>query len=306
MKKKEKVENLEETKIKEEPLEKHCCSGECERHKAKKSNCFITILIVIILVFCIGLGVGAFALKDEQDKCITQEVKDNDKSSTQNKEDSNEIDADKGAYKEILKKIDDLSKIEHLSRNISNVNELTNQELLQFALNYVEINDDDSFSLEEINEIINSYFGRIIDGEDIKCLTLNNSEVVYFFDEDTNKFNKNEEHSGHGGGDGTPYVLNRIVDFTYDGSKYVVEVKKAFSIVPDTGFATNFYRTYKDLKDGKNKLFDVDIIESVDGKLYVYPWQEFEKIADDKLVTYEYVFEYNDDELVLVSYKIGE
>lgn len=121
---------IEENKIMEEPLEKHCCSGECEYHKVKKSNYFITILIVVILVFCIGLGVGTFALKDEKDKCITQEVKDNDKSSTQDEEDSNEIEADKGAYKEIVKKIDNLSKIEHLSQNISSVNELTNQELL--------------------------------------------------------------------------------------------------------------------------------------------------------------------------------
>lgn len=214
-----------------------------------------------------------------------------------------------GSYQDIVRRIDYLSEIEYINRDINNVSELTNQELLKFASLYVEKNKNDfSFTLENVNKVLKSYFNRTIDeGEDIKCLVTREPEFVYLYDSSKKTFKLNEKHSGHGGGHfGDLLVLNRIIDYKIEGSKYIVKVGKAFSTLPDTGFPDKFYRTYDDLEKEKNVLFVADIYESEDGEAYSFPLENFNNFPDDKLAIYEYIFEYKNGEYILVSYKIGK
>ena len=89
-----------------------------------------------------------------------------------------------GSYQEIVRRIDYLSEIEYINRDINNVSELTNQELLKFASLYVEKNKNDfSFTLENVNKVLKKYFNRTIEeGEDIKCLVTSEPEFVYLYD----------------------------------------------------------------------------------------------------------------------------
>ena len=223
---------------------------------------FVSIVILAVTFLCVGLGIGAFVLNNNStDKCSSSKeniLNDNEveENTNVNKEDTNINVEYKSSYEMILDKVNDLSKIEHLNRNINNVSELTNQELLQFAINYLKT-DGNEFTLDQINEIINEYFGRTIEGEDIYCLVVE-EEVVYYYDESTKIFKHNTEHSGHGGGDDTPIVLNRIIDIDFKDSEYIVKVKKAFTANIDVGISTDYYRTYSDMTNKKNLLFRTD------------------------------------------------
>lgn len=266
------------------------CTCGCNCKKMKKSTYIIFYVIGLILFLCIGLGIGAFVLGDNK------ESNSNDTNNGQFESES--------SYGRIMKRIDELSYIEYVNKNINSVNDYTNQELLLFATNYVD-HSDNKFSLDEVNEVVKSYFGRTVEGEDIYCLVefVDGKEVAYFYDKDSKMFTYNDEHNGHGSvGTDDLYILNRVVDYHYDGSKYVVKVKKAFSEKPDTGPVRGaFYRTAE--FDDDNVAFESEIIWDTDDNCYSFPEAEFMKVEDDKLVTYEYVFEYKDENYILNSYK---
>lgn len=286
----------------------------------KKKSRVGLIVFIIIWVFLLGGVLGMIFAKNtfKGNRCndtvlnaglAGQSALGNICNCEKGENSNNDKNSNDGSYQEIVKRIEYLSKIESINRDINNVSEFTNQELLQFASHYVEKNKNDfSFTLENVNKVLKTYFNRTIEeGEDIKCLVTSETEFAFLYDSSKKTFKINEKHSGHGGGHFDDLlVLNRILDYKIEGSKYIVKVGKAFSTIPDTGFADKFYRTYNDYIREKNVLFEAEIFEDADGGVYSFPLEAFNGVPNDKLVTYEYTFEYNNGEYILVSYKIGK
>lgn len=297
MKKKEKLEDLEETRIIERVEEKHCCSGNCDcerKHFNNGESLFYKILFVLLAVFAlfvVGLGLGGYlTLKDNQDDLTTEK----DEVATDSKV-SYEVDVN--YFEDLINKYE---VIDFANKSFDSTEEINEDVLLEFALNNLE-NKGDSFSLEEVNKLLNDSFGVTIDGKDIPCDVCPNA--LYKYDADKKIFvlvktEDGDEVHAHGGGQ---YInsINKIVSVaTDDNVTYTIKVNKVFG----TGISvtTDYYASYGDAVKEKNVLYENTDEEAVGELTFNFDNNR------DKLLTYTYVFEKVNDNLVLKSYKIGE
>lgn len=293
MKKKEEI-------LKEENVHEEClCKGKC---KNKVERTLILVLFLLLGGFIGGVITGGAVLffGQDDDKCV--EVKENlDKEETENNDNQ---ETEKWVYvsdyEKIEQRIEDLGRIEQVSRNINDVKDFTNQELLLFAidrLGYSEVH-----TLKEVNEVTQSYFGLDVEPEDVNCHFSPDEAPLFLYDEKKKEFVPNEEHGAHGLGSYYADILNRIIDVDVKDNVYTVKVKKAFGHTQDTGPATTtFYKTYKDMDELKNPIMDYKWETYEDVENYM-PEVDFNNLDSDKMLTYTYVFEKVDEEFILVSY----
>ena len=280
------------------------CNKECDNRKYY-IKVFVATLVLIV-VFFVGFIIGSYLLyndfKEEIDGKET-EYKCNDQSNNENKNEVNEEnEVYVGDFEKIKMRIEDLGRIEQVSRNINSVEDFTNQELLLFALDYLGYSD--VHTLEEINSVTQTYFGIDVEPENINCHFSTDELPLYLYDENKKAFVPNEEHGGHGLGSYYSYILNRIVKLEVKDNIYTVEVKKAFGRCQDVGPVTTFYKTYKDMDELKKPIIDFNGEKDEEFENY-YPEVDFNSLDNDKLITYTYVFKKVDEEFILVSYTFG-
>ncbi len=301
MVKKKEVNDKEENLVVEK-------TSNCEECKCKKNNvekASYSVVFVILFGFCtfvLGLGIGAvLTLKDNDlDKIETLEKEEQNNETT---EENKELKVDE---KLIMELILSLSLLEPKGQSFT-AEELTNSELLEFATEYrgMEKESNDSFTLEELNVVTKKIFGREVTGANVLCLINPGSEITiesfkYIYDKENKVFNRNEEHGGHGGGGYYPNVFNRIVSIDNKDNTYTVKVKKVFAVYPDTGPASGYFKTYNEifLEDSK-PVFEYEFYD--DGTMFDEE-KAFDKVPDEDLITYTYVFEVIDNNLVFKSY----
>lgn len=264
--------------------------------------------LVAFIFLLIGLVVGGFLTikevnqKDKDELKCDEKIDDKKDKDVKVKNESNNIE-NTSDIDLIMIRIQELAHIEQVNRNINDVSELTNQELLLFAVD--SLGYEDSIKKSEIEDIIEKYFGRSVVFENINCHYGDEVEPpLYLYDSKKEEFVKNEEHGAHGIGDYYADILNRLVEYKVDGNLYVIRVKKAFAMKHDTGFPVTYYKTYEDAHNGENVLFELKI-DSYEELENYNPEDDFNNIANDDLVTYEYVFEKNGNNFILKSYRIG-
>lgn len=265
------------------------------------------LITVIIAILCLAIGFGGSYMLLKDNKCNTKECeekKSNKQEESDNKKEETPIDTTD--YEQLLDKINKMSTLEYLNKNFS-VNDLSNLEMLNFALNFIDERYDKEFSIDKINEVTKKYFGKEVTGEDVPCEECVDVKL-FLYDKDKKVFKYNDEHGGHGiSGIHKPNIINRIVQIKNDGNKYTVLVKKAFCVMRGhTGYCTAYHKSYDDALDGNNTLFDIKLEENeaLDEAIeYYHPEAEFNKISNDTLNTYTYTFEKNDNnEFIFSSY----
>ena len=298
-----KKEILEEKKYNCEKNDDCTCDDNCtfENHcKCSEKKYYLKVFVVSIigvLLFLSGLIVGALLLFNNElmeDSC-TKDIKCEEKDNV-DYEDPDDI----SDYDMIVKRIHELGAIEQVSRNINSVKDFTNQELLLFAVNYLGY--DDSYTLQEINDVVNRFFGTNIKPENVNCHSSADNIPILLYDKDKKIFISNPEHDGHGIGGYYSYVLNKVVSYEIRDNIYTVKVKKAFGATQDTGPITTFYKTYKEMAELGTPIIDFKF--NTDEDLIDYePEVYFNNLSNDKMLTYTYVFEKVDSNFVLKSYK---
>lgn len=270
---------------------------------------------VALLCLCVGiLGTYTFMCKDKCDVKSDEKQNEVDKKDDPNEKEENKVNEEEVSslsdYDQLVKRIDELSKIEYFNKSFK-VEELSNYELLVIVPQNIKDAYAYGFSLEDANKVTKKYYGLEVAGEDIFC-EADETLKEFIYDADKKYFTYNNEidvaHSGHGvEGKYNPSVLNRIIDIKVQDNLYTVEVKKAFNIATGhTGYFMDYYRTYADALNKRNVLFDLEArnSEELTQKINGYFAEvEFNNIANNSLVTYTYEFEKQEDNnFILKSY----
>lgn len=267
----------------------------------------LTILIVIISLF-LGIFIGIILEK----KVLNNSNDINDLDNNQNNEviDNNEnLDNND---EEIRKQVEEIvsNELDQLLPKKS-LNELTNQDKLQTIL-YIYASEN-SYS-----EIINKEVLETI----FKNSSLRNLEIEYtdiYFDhmlQDTNeKFYEIQDniYKKIGGGHGASQlntIYKEVTDYKKNENKITISYKFAFYTVLGEGpNPINLYYTYEDALNDKNKIISYepsDYLTAEDASGYITAFNaaknyDFSKLLD-KLDTYTYTFEINNNDIVLVDF----
>lgn len=280
-----------------------------------KNSGILICIFVALLCLCTGiLGTYTFMCKD---KCETvsenkQNEEEKEGNNTESKEEGNKEEESSylSDYERLVKRIDELAKIEYFNKNFK-VEELSNYELLTIVPQNIKDAYSYGFSLEDANKITKKFYGVEVTGEDIFCEADENvKEFIYDALKKYFVYNNDIEgaHSGHGvEGKYNPSVLNRIVHIDVQDNLYIVEVKKAFNIATGhTGYFTDYYRTYADALNKQNVLFDLELPNGakINDEINNYFVEaEFNSIDNNRLVSYTYEFEKREDNnFILKSY----
>lgn len=253
------------------------------------------LLIVLLVLVMTGIGVGTYFLgrNSIEVKDCEKKVETEDKDENLNNENLGNDEFYYVDYDEIEKVIESYSYLTAMNKSFNSVDEIEVDDLVHFAVRHIENRESyDYFTLDEVNTVLEKYFDfSLEDGKDIKCDVCDNN-IFWYYDADSKRFSsKNDDSHAH---EGSCYGdLTRIISITNDEeNKYVVLTKKAFGCNP---YVISTYYASLD-EDGSEP-----VLEFYGDPLFTEA--EFNNVPNDKLNTYEYVFELVDNRLVLKSFK---
>ena len=161
---------------------------------------------------------------------------------------------------EVVKMQDKLNDYLYFANNFDkgNVDEISNQELLLFALHKIgEFKEE--IPKEEIEDIVETYFGSNVklEHEDILCVVEN--IALYNFKDD--KYVLNESHPGHGGSSytgGDVHIISGDVDLK--NKEYIIKGRILYTLEGLTGINvdTRFYKSVEDI-ESNNPIINNDL-----------------------------------------------
>lgn len=308
--KEKKAKEIKETKEVEVKEEHECaCGKDCKCKKGRVGRVFFVVGLVIVLCavfFAVGMVSGAKFIYDGD---MMEEV---DKEDKEDKEEKTENIKD--IENDLLKRVEELYILDTYNRSFESTDNLLNIELLHFGFTKaLGENWDEStvVTLDEINKVVQHYFGKTVTGENIPCdinaVGQNGWEAshpaMFVYNEKDKNFTYNPNHGGHGG---YGYdVLNRIVKVEeIEDNVYTIEVKKAFAM--SEFFFADYYPTYQDAYERTNRLFGMDECDDYTVMCDDYdPTEDFKNTPDSKLMSYKYTFEKVENNYILKDYRIG-
>ena len=204
----------------------------------------------------------------------------------------------------LMKEIDDLEYLDYYAKSFK-VNELTNQEVLQFIFYLYKDNIANDINFSSLEEYLGNYLDFPLEPENILCNThfniLGGSDYLYLYSIYDDTYSLNENHNYHPKNGFGSDVFNKYVSGKVEGDKYIVRVNKAFSSIlnENRSYNESFYRSYNEASSKENKLFDATYNGSYNKNIL----KEME--AFDDLYIYEYTFKKVNDKYLLVSYEIN-
>jgi len=234
----------------------------------------VIIVLLLLLVVC------SCSLKDEE-VSNEEEVRD---LTTQEIEDLTAI-------------VEDLKYLDYYEKSFETI-ELSNQEVLRFIFDlYTTKNDSLDVTFTELEEALESYMDFPLEPENILCEThfniLGKSDYLYLLDIDTWKYYLNDKHESHSTLGFRTEVYNYFVSGEVVNNKYVVTFYKVFgSLYSEDGIYYFNYTEAANRVDG--------IVLSSDEQI-----QELFLNKDERLQSFTYTFEKDDDNYLLVSYAIN-
>lgn len=254
-----------------------------------------------IAIFIIGLALGGVGSLAFFSKILFKEVEKNDKKETESQIETISCEE----QNEIEELIDKLSYIDELGRNIKNIDDLTEDELVELAIKNIELKDD-MYQGKEIREFIKNSTGREIDLKGSKIYDHLCDTAFMIFDENKDAFIFNEEHGGHGG-IGLE-IINRITDIKKENDIYTVTVYKMFSEYTQF-FYERYYKSIEDVKSETNEIYTLKITPDLEGETSIPQVEDMNKVINsmdlNKLTKYTYELKKENNNFVLVSYNIG-
>ena len=294
----DKVEVLEEEKKEEVVVPK------------KKDNGGLVVIIVLLLLICLGLGGFIFVNKDKL--FGTNEPKEEENNKPVKEEKLTVTDEQKENMMNVVKAVFEVEK-EKLE-----VKDITDERKINIAMELTGLkynSDRITVTGTQMSEIFRNNFGKdqTLTFVPIKCNEDHGSEEannMLIFDKAQDKYVFNDKHPGHGGG-GSYYGAQLGFDnmeTTKDTVKYNVKVLfygKAVSF--DTGGMRygNGYKTYKDSKEGKNQIVQIDDNSKYTVQQDGPPYTDIDAVFSDykdQLDTYTFTFVKEDDNLIFKSY----
>ena len=181
----------------------------------KNSSVNWPIRIIIVLLIILALLIGYIAIDKKNNTPITDESEVTEKEDTTNE--NNTENTRELTQEEINILKDQIEKTsQYLGENypINSIDNLPNQELLH-AMQILSESGYPSFSATQIDETTKKYFGNTkqIIHENILC-QYKEHDMLYLYDANTNTYNYNNNHPGHGG---TSFI-SRVKAFEVKGT----------------------------------------------------------------------------------------
>lgn len=206
-----------------------------------------------------------------------------------------------------------ITNISSLEKNISNFNDLTNQEKLDIAIKGTITDGSIMYEGGLSTSLIDEYFAKVFkdkiiyskDAIDCWCGT-----PIYVYDKDKDIYMYNVNHGGHG----NPFVesyFTRVISVKNYDDFYKVEAVHLWYYSPDMGPATYdvAYDTYKNAFNANNPLFTLNIISPDENNYQKYLLDEINNNFDkykDKMAVYTYTFEKVDNDYKLASFEFKD
>ena len=281
------------------------------RTPKKKSPIGLIILIIILMCGCL---VGGYFINEKGLIKLGNEKETKEEKKKETKKEENLIITDE-QQKNMQQVADAVFEVE---KEKLETKDLTDGEKVNIAVNlagkkyksgYLEVTGT------QMLEIFKNNFGKdqTINFVPIKCNEDHGSEEqnqMLIFDKAQDKYVYNDKHPGHGGG-GSFYGAKlgfESIETTKDTVKYNVKVLfygKAVSF--DTGGMRygNGYKTYKDSKEGKNQIVQIDDNSKYTVQQDGPPYTDIDAVFSDykdQLDTYTFTFVKEDDNLIFKSY----
>ena len=286
--------------------------------KSHKGLLFIFILILMGGTFYLGLNFDkvktTFNEKILKKETKKEEPKEEEKvEPTENIEDNTLI--------EIEKAMED-TRIENMLVSYKSLDELTNQQILNFALGYLPENKGETFTAEELRKALDKTILKNLEyqDEDIIDPVLKSEDTkystAYFYDKESKTYKTNPDLQGN---DGSSEIgcFSTTIGFNKNNNQYIIEKANVYGVLPPLGpLVGPFFGKYEDVIAEKNALFDLpntnfnEDDENYDWKVeenqHFNPADELFDNYDkykDKVTKTTFVFEKQDGQLVLVSFK---
>lgn len=204
----------------------------------------------------------------------------------------------------IMKEIDELEYLDYYSKSFK-VNELTNQEVLQFIYYLYKDNVSNSINFKALEEYLGNYMEFPLEPDNVLCNThfnrLGGSDYIYLYNIYNDNYEENKNHYMHPRDGFGSDVFNKYVSGKVEGNKYTIRVYKVFSSIlnENRDYNVSFYRSYKDSSNKENSVFKT----TYNGRYAINIEEEMNKYDD--LYIYEYIFKKENDKYLLVSYEIN-
>ncbi len=270
----------------------------------KKSNVgFIVIIIILFLIICGLVGYILYNhvkddIKDQKGKTVETEVKKEEKVDSEYQDD----------LAELSKKIFQSDK-ENLS-----IDEFDEQELI-YVLSNISGKSITEITGTELKKVAKENFGiddlKLVD---IRCgmnHRARETNVMLIFNPESDKYEYNDKHPGHGGGSsGIGYIFNNgKATVEGDVHKYEADIYFYKSCTGDTCGPTehmDVYLTSKDLIEGINKVMDATGNEKCCKKLevgYDCNFEEIYNVIKDKVHSIVFYYKIVDNKPVFERYE---
>lgn len=203
-----------------------------------------------------------------------------------------------------------LENIAKLERNIVDLNNLKNEEKVDIAYNGINDKVENAYENGIDAKLMDDYLKGLF-GSDFKwkkeSILCNLGHKMYIYNEDTNKYEYNTEHLGHGASAVESY-FSKIISIKESGNLFKVTEVRLWMMYSDNGPSTfeNAYDTYDNAWQEINKLFSITMPGVIpDGEqAYYYIKTEIENNFNqykDKMATYTYTFEKENGEYNLIG-----
>ena len=273
-----------------------------EKFIGKKEGRFYIIALVIVALLC--FGTTGYLIYDEFAK--EDEVENNDNNQTNEQVKREEIDD------ETLSSLNSIIDNElYVLWNKDNINEITNQERLQVALlkladflNAIHYSYLDTFTAIDLEEAFKQ--------TSIGYLSLTHETIHPFiklsvFNEDGFIYNEDEKiytNAIFGSGSSViqPYE-SLLKEAYYEDGLYYISYQYIWTITPDIGPAYyDLYYSYSDAYNRENSYFSGD---DTTGEIKEYINNNLDTIKENT-DTYNYVFEKDNNNFVLIDFSKGE
>ncbi len=266
--------------------------------------------IIGILSLILGLGIGYVIFGEEKNKCEepkTEKV-ENEKEESNIVESIEKLntkyDIESIVTTELMEKIQNYNMLDAFGKDIK---DLTNEEILMFALSKVGYKEE--VKLSEIEKVVSEYLDVTFTASNIPC-QMGCEEALYVYDAKNKVFKTNENHGGHGGTITPGNVLERFHSFENVDDKYKITVYKAYSNIYDLGPGeTSYYKTYAEaeaLAKGNlnvKALFEVNYDDDLNVTTDILA--EFRKIPNTSLTKVTYTFIKDKDNFILSELTIN-
>lgn len=224
-----------------------------------------SLIIIIVILSIVIVGLLSFI---SYDKLINKEgsQSNNDtKEEVDKKQDENEennvtgpVALDQNELNELKNITNELLRIKYIQKNtnLNDVNKISNQDLLYYAIGFLNSDVFGTHTAEEVENVIQNLVGTEykIKHENLKC-DIGCKEPYYIYNSSTKKYTYNNEYPASEF-DKSFRAYSKYINSSKSGDTYIISFKIAYSnAISGEDFVDKYYKSVSDALNNKNVLF---------------------------------------------------